>query len=194
MAACDEDSFEKVTRMKRIPKLAVWKRVVAEFSERHSNTSPPPLPSSRGTRWERERAWLDTIEWAKQNGDLDITSALTDEDFVSEEAFRSSEILKDDFAGEIGECLRAVLKEDSWTKHKRELVAELKKLLERSGYVEINSHGVRYVVSHVGGSFIYRVPETQQGHLRPFRGKTVRVVCTGSGTRSYRTYMVGVVR
>ncbi len=179
--------------MKRIPKLGVWKRVVAEFSERHSTTSPPPIPSSGTTRWERERAWLDTINWAKQSGDIDITSAMTDEDFVSEETFRSSEILEENFAGEVGECLRAVLKEEGWTKHKRELVAELKTCLEGNGYVEVNGHGVRYVVSHVGGSFIYRVPEKQQGHLRPFRGKTVRVVCTGSGTRSYRTYMVGVV-
>ena len=194
LASRDENATEKVVQMKRIPKLCAWKRIIAELSAHHPATSPPSVPSSTVTRWEREIAWANTIEWAATNDVLGVISSLTNEDFVSEETFRPSEISKEDYAGEIGECLRAVLAEDGWTKHKRRLVAELTECLARHGYVEINGHGVRYVVSHVGGSFIYRVPAKQQGHLRPFRGETVRMVCTASGSRSYRTYMVGVVR
>ncbi len=178
--------------MNRIPKLNVWKQIAADLSKRPHVTSLPSVPSSTDTRWEREKAWSETIKWMNENDAMDAISALKDEDYSSEGTFRPSGISKEDFTGEIGETLKAVLEEGTWTKRKRQLVAELRQHLEVSGYVEINGHGVRYVVSHVGGSFIYRVPVSQHGHLRPFRGKTVRVVCTGSGSRSYRTYMVGI--
>ncbi|WP_146256160.1 hypothetical protein [Aestuariivirga litoralis] len=126
-----------------------------------------------------------------ENDALGAISALKDEDYSSEGTFRPSGISTEDFTGEIGRLLKAVLEEATWTRRKRQLVAELKQCLEGSGYNKVNGHGVRYVVSQVGESFIYQVPASQHGHLRPYRGKKVRVVCIGSGSRSYRTYMVG---
>ena len=58
-------------------------------------------------------------------------------------------------------------------------------------YISFNGHGPTYPISTVGSSFICKIPLNKQGNLKPFRGQTIRVVCTGSGSHTDRQYMAG---
>ena len=174
-----------------VPKVRSWHRIRTTLIARFPNADVPSVPSHSDSEASRETAWRATIRLAKANGAGEIVQALTQSDFCKTETFLASEIRPETFAGRVGELIRQVGDVPTWNTKKRSLVTQLIQTLSEAGYVIVNGHGVRYRVSHVGGSFLYNVPASQMGHLRRFRGKTVRVVCVKSGTRSDRTYMIG---
>jgi len=69
--------------------------------------------------------------------------------------------------------------------------ARLIGLATAAGYVFFEASGCRYHASQVGEAYLYQVPHTKRGFLKPFRGKLVRIACIGSGRHSTRHYMVG---
>lgn len=175
----------------RTPKLKSWRKIRDQLCAASADDTAPTVPASTESRWQYERAWSDTCHWAKQHGLLSVIQSLSDDDFRNQETFRSYAVLPENYSGEIGKSLAELLQETGWTKRKRQLLEALITCLQENGYLTVPGHGVRYLVSHIGGSFLYRVPMSQNGHLKPFRGSTVRVICTGSGPRTYRTYMIG---
>jgi len=105
-----------------------------------------------------------------------------------------STMLEDDFPDEVLEILKSLNSHSAWSKEKRQLADELIHLLTSKGYVYFhvtNPH--RYRVSTVGASYLYDVPLYKQGHLAPFRGQRVRIVCTHSGKNATRGIMVNAV-
>lgn len=174
-----------------IPKRAAWLKVRSILLCLPAQETVPDVPGTQENPWDKERAWVQMKEWAKRNEAMPVIDALQPSDFLATETFAAESIRPEPYTGRIGEILLNIKAESSWTKRKRLLVEELKSHLTKCGYIEIPGHGVRYRVSAVGDSFIYGVPQRKLGHLRPFRGQTVRLVCTGSGSRSYRSYMVG---
>jgi hypothetical protein len=105
-----------------------------------------------------------------------------------------STMLEDDFPDEVLEILKSLNSHSAWSKEKRQLADKLINLLTSKGYVYFhvtNPH--RYRVSTVGASYLYDVPLYKQGHLAPFRGQRVRVVCTHSGKNATRGIMVNGV-
>ena len=80
----------------------------------------------------------------------------------------------------------------SWTTEKKRLRAQLQRLLVRHGYVTFSGKWDRYNLQRIGQSCQYDVPSTRRGHLRPFRGSRVRLVCVGY-ERHDRILMAGVV-
>ena len=103
-------------------------------------------------------------------------------------------MLEDDFPDEVLEILKSLNSHSVWSKEKRQLADKLINLLTSKGYVYFhvtNPH--RYRVSTVGASYLYDVPLYKQGHLAPFRGQRVRIVCTHSGKNATRGIMVNGV-
>ena len=105
---------------------------------------------------------------------------------------RQKLIINDDQADDISAILSAMTSEASWTKRKAKLKAELLDRLAERKYISFTGCHHRYGISRVGESYLYDVPLYQQGALKPFRGKRVRLVCVRSG-RYKRGYMAGVV-
>lgn len=174
-----------------LPKVRAWQFVKSEIHARFGEADIPPVPPYSADKWDRKRAWQRTVDWAREHNASDIIKDLKESDFRAKSNFIEAAVTPEDYSGEIGERLLRLNQVTGWTKLKRSLVAELQDCLLKHGFITVQGHGVRYRVSHVGGSFLYYVHDRQQGHLRPFRGKTVRVVCVGSGSRTDRHYMIG---
>jgi len=94
---------------------------------------------------------------------------------------------------EVGRLVEAIKKIPTVTAKKRALVIELRRVATEHGYITFSAGNHRWHVGRVGESYLYEVPEDKVGHLAKFRGKVVRVVCVGSGTRWIRTYIAGPV-
>ena len=103
-------------------------------------------------------------------------------------------LLHDDFEDDVYPLLRELTRITNWNKQAHRIKQTLKLLLESKGYISIStSNPTRYHVTSVGSSYLYDVPMDKQGHLAPFRGHRVRIVCVGSGRHSWRAVMVGKV-
>ena len=101
-------------------------------------------------------------------------------------------ILNDDFEDDVYPLLQELNNITSWNKQAHELKRSLQSLLEKKGYIRIaTSNPTRYHVTSIGSSYLYDVPMDKRGHLTPFRGHRVRIVCTGSGSHTWREVMVG---
>lgn len=81
-------------------------------------------------------------------------------------------------SGWSGECER----------HRR----DVERICELNGYVGLSVDPRDYLVHIVGQSLLYDVPADKRGHLAPFAGKRIRVVCTHNGTNQ-RYVRIGVV-
>ncbi len=83
-----------------------------------------------------------------------------------------------------------------WTAHKRQLYDALHAALmkKRSGYGWFTGDCRDYHLQRKADWCLYDVPEDQRGYLGRFRGRRVRLICTG-GWDSYsgRGYFVGEV-
>jgi hypothetical protein len=77
----------------------------------------------------------------------------------------------------------------NWTSEKQLILKELVKLLENLNFIRLILKEHRYKVGKVGNSFIFEISGKRRGLFAPFRGKSVRVICVGSG-RFDRTVMV----
>lgn len=103
-------------------------------------------------------------------------------------------ILDDNFEDDVYWLIRELKSITSWNKHAHTIKQTLRLLLESKGYVSITtSNPTRYHVTSIGSSYLYDVPMDKHGHLTPFRGQRVRIVCTSSGRHSWREVMVGRV-
>lgn len=81
----------------------------------------------------------------------------------------------------------------SWTFEKKSRRAELERVLGLHGYVRFSGNWKRYHLQRIGQSCHYNVPTARRGHLQPFRGERVRLVCVGYEGQHERVLMVGVV-
>jgi hypothetical protein len=89
----------------------------------------------------------------------------------------------------VGKLLVAVEKYETWTKDRRILVDKVVKNMKRGRHIEFPGYSDRYRLSRVGTSLLYDVPENKRGKLAPFRGQLIRLVCIGSGSRFFRSYI-----
>lgn len=105
----------------------------------------------------------------------------------------ASTILIDDFKDEILTILEPFNARKKWDKTKHNLRREFVALLKAKQYISFMSGHTRYLVSKVGSSYLYDVPLYKRGYLSNFKGKRVRIVCTDSGSHSWRGYMAGVI-
>lgn len=103
-------------------------------------------------------------------------------------------LLNDDCRDEVYPFIQQFKSVTTWNKEAHAMKESLRSLLKNKGYIAIiTTNPDRYHVSSIGASYLYDVPLDKQGHLTPYRGKRVRVVCTGSGRHSRREVMVGIV-
>lgn len=107
--------------------------------------------------------------------------------------FSRDDIVIDDYQDEVGRRLERIARIPTHTAEKRLLVSELIKFAAESGYIKFSAGNHRWHIGRIGESYLYCVPEHKSGYLRRFRGRWVRVVCVGSGTRWIRSYLVGLV-
>ena len=107
--------------------------------------------------------------------------------------FSEVDMLIDNKDDEIGNLLKQIRKIKTFTKRKRELISEVINTGKKQKYLSFGGYTHRYFIGRVGESFIYHVPKTKKGNLQKFKGKTIRVICIGSGERFVRHYMAGVI-
>ena len=99
----------------------------------------------------------------------------------------------DTHSDEVGRLVQAIKKIPTVTAEKRALLSELQSIATEHGYITFSAGNHRWHVGKIGESYLYEVPPNKSGYLAKFRGKVVRVVCVGSGTRWVRTYIAGPV-
>jgi len=72
----------------------------------------------------------------------------------------------------------------------RQVIATLK----RFNFIEFHANNGSLLYPSQVGKYTERyIPKGKRGHLRPFQGQRVTVVCTGSGLNRTRQYMAGPV-
>lgn len=77
-----------------------------------------------------------------------------------------------------------------YTTTKREII----RLLKSKGYISYTGDSRDFGgLTASGMSVIYKVPHDKQGHLKPYRYKTIRVCCLGSQHRAMREFMAGPI-
>ena len=106
----------------------------------------------------------------------------------------NSIILEDDSNDEIHDSIKVLTALTARNKTKINLKAKLINLLKANGYIFFVSNYTHYVTSRVFESYLYNVPVNKRGHLSPFRGQKVRIICTESGSHFRRGYMAGAVQ
>jgi hypothetical protein len=93
----------------------------------------------------------------------------------------------------IGAQIERIARIPNWTPKKQKLRERLEKMVIFQGYIGFEADYRDYHVTRVGQSFLYGVPVRKKGHLAPFSGKRVRIVCIHSGP--YRRWVrVGLPR
>ena len=98
----------------------------------------------------------------------------------------------DDYLDQIGIIARHLSKRNHWGAREQKLKDELIKKLEEQKYSFFVGDPYRYGISQIGASALVTIPETQRGHLKPFRGERIRIVCVNTG-RYKRGYMAGLI-
>ena len=102
------------------------------------------------------------------------------------------DLLDDD----IGAIIAKLLNRTTWTAEVERNRTALCKLLVKRQYIYLRGHPYRdglTTMTRVVQSVIYSVPLNKRGHLKPFRGKDVRIVVVGSG-RYDRGLMAGIYK
>lgn len=97
--------------------------------------------------------------------------------------------IPDNIQDEITKTLTQLNSIPSWTSEKQQILKDLITSLEKIHYKQLTLKEHRYQVGKVGNSFIFEIADSRRGLFAPFRGKSVRVICVGSG-RFDRTVMV----
>ena len=176
---------------REFPKIKAWSRVHAELLKKSSDADLPPVPKDSADDWQRNSAWEKTQKWAEKLNASNCIETLSDEDYYATSPFSNCDTQRETFCGEVGKILEELAQQKSWNKAKYQDVTRLISVLKANGYISFNGHGPTYPISTVGSSFICKIPLNKQGNLKPFRGQTIRVVCTGSGSHTDRQYMAG---
>lgn len=86
---------------------------------------------------------------------------------------------KDTLNDEISETI-ARMYPLNWTKEKHALKRRLIDQVLAEGFITFTGNLMFYELSCSGASAIVMVGPQQRGHLRPYRGKAVRLICLGS--------------
>jgi hypothetical protein len=81
----------------------------------------------------------------------------------------------------------------TWTVAKKLSLENLIFSLRSRKYQEFTGNYKSYSLGPIGHSFLYAVPESQRGHLAPFRSKLVRIVCVARKSISTRVFYVGEI-
>jgi hypothetical protein len=102
------------------------------------------------------------------------------------------EFIKDPLDGAAGQLLNRMNSIPTWTKERRTLLKELVAELNRRRYITFTGNYHDYSLTLVGQSWLCTVPPNRNGHLMPFRGHTIHLVCVGTGKRNKRIIMAGV--
>jgi hypothetical protein len=102
------------------------------------------------------------------------------------------EIFPDTHQDLIGAKIKRIQRINGW-KGKAKLRDELVKLVKFHSYKLVEVRKDAYLISRVGESYQYVVPNKKRGLLEPFRGKRVRLVCIYNG-RWTVTAAVGVIQ
>ena len=106
----------------------------------------------------------------------------------------TSKILTDDHEDEVFDILRDMDGISGWKKEKVLLKEKLLKLLKKKRYISFwASNPKTYGIGQIGESYLYDVPMFIGGHLKKFRGKRVRILCTGSASHHWREISAGIV-
>jgi len=100
----------------------------------------------------------------------------------------TNEILKDPLDDSIGRLLSKLACYQAFTKEKHEVVSQVIKSITKKNHLFFPGQKQNYHISAAGESFIYKVALNKRGYLKQFRGKTIRLICVGSGTRWNREY------
>ncbi|MDA9260604.1 hypothetical protein N9P58_01930 [Puniceicoccaceae bacterium] len=99
---------------------------------------------------------------------------------------------RDDY---VGRLLIRLKKYKTWTSEKRRIYEDLLKELDESRYSSFWGTPRCYLLSQIGESGIYAVPKDKFGNLMPYRGKVVRIICTGNRNAGWgRKYSVAVYK
>lgn len=107
--------------------------------------------------------------------------------------FKLEDKIFDPKSDDVGLILDQILAIPTYTKVKKQLHHTLIKLLEKRGYISFVGHPSKYHLSVVGDSCLYKIPINRRGHLKIFRGETVRLVCVRSG-RYDRLLMANTIK
>ena len=107
----------------------------------------------------------------------------------------SSKIIEDNIEDNVFEILKEIRRIPGWKKNKKLLKEELFRRLTQEKYILFWASNQRtYLINHVGESYLYDVPIHLGGHLKVFRGRRVRIICTGSGKHHWRQIAVGLIK
>lgn len=98
------------------------------------------------------------------------------------------------FLGDIGQLLKKIDRISNHTNEKKSLVILLKEVCSKNSYIYFRGFSHNFHISHIGGSYIYEVPQKKRGNLHQFQGKTIRLICVGSGPRWVRWYVAGIYK
>ncbi len=105
--------------------------------------------------------------------------------------FKIEEKLLDDTNDDISVMMSQLLSIPTYTKIKKEIHQKLISTLEKKKFITFVGHHERYHLFRIGESCLYKVPNNRRGFLSIFRGKTIRLICVGSG-RYTRILMAGL--
>jgi hypothetical protein len=102
-----------------------------------------------------------------------------------ERLFHNADV--DQIGDDVGLLCRELRSGVNWTAERHEIKKRLVLQLRKDRYVVFSADPRVYGLSRIGESFLLEVSAKQRGHLKPFRGKLIRLVCMGSG-RFKRVY------
>ena len=68
----------------------------------------------------------------------------------------------------------------TWNKQKKSIYDSIEKMLESQEYIRFTGDSRQYHLYRKGDACLYDVPANQQGALKVFRNKRVRLVCAGA--------------
>jgi len=100
--------------------------------------------------------------------------------------------LPDKLTDDVGRLLVA-LRHTSPGRAREEARRALVETAEGKGYLFFVGHYLRYHLTQVGNTYLYRLPESKRGRLKAFRGGLIRISCWHSGRHSIRHLMAGPV-
>ncbi|MEQ9397320.1 hypothetical protein [Haliea sp.] len=103
-----------------------------------------------------------------------------------------NEVMEDNLTGKLERLVKGFRRHETWTKEKRDALEEIENYLLDQGYKGFRGHYSHYFLQRIGDSIVYKVPDDKRGHLAPYLGSWVRLMCIGQDS-FYRFYLVGEI-
>ena len=108
-------------------------------------------------------------------------------------SFSKTDGIPDTLEDKIGKLGRAIRSQPHFNSEAIRLANELESRLVRLGYIRFTANVTNYDTWRTGEARLFFVPEHRRGALSVFRGKTIRLICVGSG-RFTRELRAGVIK